>query len=258
MNEDELLPVIKDIEKFCKENKIFIFYGTMYDSDITIIEWNDNTKGDWKNYLSLAKSLNCQIVTLEVERNEIDTDEQAISNCFESLGKEDGVIFQQALKNVKNHDDEIVSITLSFFHEGICYQYEDYSDFLTDYVTVKHVLMESKEDNNVKGIRMTEEEIEKAARKILSNEKFLDCKKSQERMHVGRELAKNEGIDDVLLIETFTVARKAEQLYMQEIHPIKEEELKKKIRELKSKGMKKVEVRNKLGIGEAALNRHWY
>lgn len=46
MNKDELLPVIKDIEKFCKENKIFIFYGTMYDSDITSIEWNDNTKGD--------------------------------------------------------------------------------------------------------------------------------------------------------------------------------------------------------------------
>lgn len=105
---------------------------------------------------------------------------------------------------------------------------------------------------------MTEEEIEKAARKILSNEKFLDCKTSQERMHVGRELAKNEGIDDVLLIETFTVARKPEQLYMQEIHPIKEEELKKKIRELKSKGMKKIEVRNKLGIGQAALDRHWY
>jgi hypothetical protein len=72
------------------------------------------------------------------------------------------------------------------------------------------------------------------------------------------KLTKNDGIDDVFLIETFTVARKAEQLYMQEIHPIREEELKKKIRELKSKGMKKIEVKNKLGIGEAALNRHWY
>lgn len=70
---------------------------------------------------------------------------------MESLAKEDRVIFQEALKNVKNHDDEIVSITLSFFYEGICYQYEDYSDLLTDYVTVKHALMESKEDNNIKG-----------------------------------------------------------------------------------------------------------
>jgi hypothetical protein len=258
MHKDELLPVIKDIEKFCKENKIMVFYGTMYDSDITIIEWNDNTKGDWKNYLSLAKPLNCQIVTLEVERNEIDIDDQALSNCLESLDEEDRDVFEEALKNVKNHDDEIVSITLSFFHDGICYQYEDYSDLLMDYVTVKHALKESKEDNNVKRKRMSEEEIEKAARKILSNEKFLDCKTTQERMHVGRELAKNEGIDDVYLIEALTVARKAEQFYMQEIYPIREEELKNKIRELKSKGMKKIEVRNKLGIGEAALNRHWY
>lgn len=258
MDKDELLPLIKDIEKFCKENKLLIFYGTMYDSDITIIEWNDNTNGDWKNYLSLVKSLNCQIVTLEVERNEIDTDEQAISNCLESLEGEDRDIFQEALKNVKNHDDEIVSFTLSFFHNGICYQYEDYSDLLTDYVTIKHALRESKSDQDVKRKRMSEEEIEKAAQKILSNKKFLDGKTTQERMYIGRELAKHDGIDDVYLIETFTVARKAEQLYMQEIHPIKEEELKKKIQGLKSKGMKKIEVKNKLGIGQAALDRHWY
>lgn len=258
MNKDELLLVIKDIEKFCRENKLLIFYGTMYDSDITIIEWNDDTKGGWKNYLSLAKALNCQIVTIEVERNEIDTDQQAISNCLDSLEEEDKNVFWEALKNVKNRDNEIVSFTLSFFYNGVCYQYEDYADFLTDYVTVKHALKECKSDQEVKRDRMTEEEIEKGTRKILANEKFLDCKTTQERMHVGRELAKNDGIDDVYLIETFTVARKAEQLYMQEIHPTKEEELKKKIRELKSKGMKKIEVRNKLGIGEAALNRHWY
>jgi hypothetical protein len=258
MDQDELLPVIKDIEKFCKENKVFIFYGTMYDSDITIIEWNDDTKGGWKNYLSLVKALNCQIVTIEVERNEIDTDEQTTSNYFESLEEEDKEVFQEAVTNVKNHDNEIVSFTLSFFHNGVCYQYEDYADLLTDYVTVKHALEESKRDQDVKRKRMTEVEIEKAARKILANERFLDCKTTQERMHLGRELAKNDGIDDVYLIETFTVARKAEQLYMQEIHPIKEEELKKKIRELKSKGMKKIEVKNKLGIGQAALDRHWY
>jgi hypothetical protein len=258
MNKDELLPVIKDIEKFCRENKLLIFYGTMYDSDITIVEWNDNTKGDWKIYLNLAKSLNCQIVTIEVERNEIDTDEQAIFNCLESLEEEDRDIFQEALRNVKNSDGEIVSFTLSFFYNGICYQYGDCSDLYIDYVTVKHGLEESKADKDAKRKRLTEEEIGKAARRILTNEKFLACKTTQERMHVGRELAKNDGIDDVDFIETFKVARKADQLYMQEIHPIKEEELKKKIRELKSKGMKKIEVKNKLGIGQAALDRHWY
>ena len=233
----------------------------MYGSDITIIEWNDDTKGDWKNYLSLVNALNCQIVTLGVEKKEIDIDDQAIANYLDALEEKDKNVLEEALKNVKNNDHEIVLFTLSFFHNGICYQYQECSDLYLGYVTVTHAIhaiKESKEDNNVKRKRMSEEEIEKAARKILSNEKFLDCKTAQERIHVGMELIKNEGINDFDLNETFKVARRADQLYMQKIHPIREEELKKEIRELKLKGMKKIEVRNKLGIGEAALNRHWY
>jgi hypothetical protein len=108
----------------------------------------------------------------------------------------------------------------------------------------------------VKSRKITEEEIELAARNILKNDKFLQCQNTGDRIRLARELAKEAGVSDYAAC--YHISERAERLYMAEVHPIREKELKEKVQELKAKGMKKIEIRSKLAIGEAALNRHWY
>jgi hypothetical protein len=255
MHQSDLAITKKSIEKYCKENQVVIFYGLVEENGLTIVEWNDDTKGKWNDYLNVAKAINCKIVTLEVFRNKIDTEDEVISEYMDSLEKDDLEIFKEALASVKNNDNQIISLTLSFFHNGVSYKCEVYSDFATNYLTVSRVFDDENYDNEKK--RLSEEEIEQKARKILTNERFLECKTTPDRIRIARDLAREEVAEDQF-IETYKIGERTEQLYMREIHPKKEEELKKKIQELKLKGLRKVEVRSKLGIGEAALNKYWY
>jgi hypothetical protein len=227
-----------------------------------MVTWrnNLNEQADYKGYLKAFSKSSASILTVFTEINTISPDitiEEATKDIEEEDEKEN---IRQMYAIVQKGKDHVVYYKLYFFENGLCFEFQKSVDWLTDYRNMKEIFSDkifeiiSRTEENF--IAISESEKEKIARQIIIDEAYLKTKSVVERREIAIKAASDEGVDH--WYNQKLVAEKAEALYMTEIKPKLEEELKAKIKDLKDKGYTKVKIRGELGISQTTLDKLFY
>lgn len=266
MDKDTLQNILTSIKKWCKDNDISIFNGNVSDNAATQVTWEKTSDTDWETYIAVAKKSETKIIILDVIINDIDTEDEDIVDYRQTLIDEElQKEYEDALKVIKKKKGQVAFFTMSFFNNHVCYGYSHLSEWVEDYSIVCGAFSEENEEDdeyddnefsNLRPERLSEEKIEKLARKFISNEKYLAAKNPVQRNEIIETLLKQETIGNPL--NSWAVRRKAESIFETEIRPELDEEIRKKVLQLKSTGLKKIEIASKLNISSGMVNKFYY
>jgi len=251
---DKLRNRVIEIEKWCKDNEISIFYGDITDNAATEVSWTESKDTDWEKYLSILKRLNTKILILEIETNEVDVNDEVFLEYNEEI-KEGLQEYKNELKIVEKTNGQIASITLNFIQENVCYSYSLFADWYDEYVDILDLLdFDDEGENEIpESSKLNEERIEELAGKIASNEKYLKAKNRNQRNEILRNLLKQDNIEP---IDLYHISLKASTI-LDEIRAIDQKELHKKVLELKSQGLTKSAISSKLNIGRDIVTKYF-
>jgi hypothetical protein len=252
----EQQPLSKDlqaIEKFCAEQKIQIFYGSMDDSQSPDLCINSD-ENDWHPYLVALKAYDAKVLIISKEINDFEPDDDT-KEYQKSLSGEDLAEYQRAVKIATNTRGELVFFVLNFFVGNISYQYRKHATWIEQYALALECFDIDDEDTD-DGDRLPEPEIESLVRQVIAHPKYLKGEDRFERLRIGHSLAFIEDVSSPM--DRYLILKKAEDLFTEEVLPGLEEELNKKIKSLKDSGHTKVAVKSKLQLTDTILNKHWY
>lgn len=255
MKKDELRQILNEVEKWCSKNAVEIFYGETTKESVPEVSWVHSELHGWEKFLSVFQRTVQKILIIGIEENDLDTNDENIADYREQLETEETEEFDEALKITKENIGCLVRLTLSFFSGGVYYEFEKSATWDYEYY---EVLEASLNHQNIgeDGEAMSEQEVESKARAIVKADKYLKAKDRIERQSLCQTALRIESIDKPM--DVWKVAKRAEEIYLNEIKPELDEKLKREIQELKKKGSKKIEVKNKLGISDTVLNKFWY
>lgn len=256
MPKDALRPLLDQIDRWCRQNGIEPFYGELEEGEGPIIHWTRQEERDWEHFLKALSPSGSTPLIISATENDLDLEDEYITEYGDSLPEELKEEYRTALKEVKSTQGQLAYFTLTFFRGPACFQYIKRAPWFEEYVLVLEAYEQDEEDDPVQSDAMNPEQIEAWARKLIQDPKYQKAKDRVERGRIASVLFEQESVDHHA--DIFKILRRAESLFELEIQPTLEEELGRKVKELKGKGHKKVEVRAKLGISESTLNRHWY
>jgi|GEM_PF-5370420 len=254
---DELKSQLEEVKSFCKKNSISVFYGEPELEDYPKVQWDEDVEPGLTVFLETVKNLDQKLLILTTNLNNFEIDDEKVQEHLKPLESDEKASFRKSLDTVFKTEGMIVTYSLSFFREGVCYAYENSADWIYSLNEVMSAHREDEDEETYGGMeRINDSERDRLLQIIVQNNNFRQGKTRIDRSIIAEKLLKEEGYDNPN--QTYSIAREAETIYLKEIEPLIHEELKEKIQELKAKGFKKIEVRGKLGIGEAALNKFWY
>jgi hypothetical protein len=256
MHKDLLDGIIKEIEHYCQQNGISVFYGKIEENTLTEVKWTKQGTNDWQDYLSVLKNLGERVLTIEIVRNDLELDKEAIEEYENNLSAEEREEYMSALKSIIGTEGEVVTLSLSFFHGNVSYHLNEFTSWAEHYLKVLEYVVEDNEDDE-ENDGLSQEEVEELARIIVQDNKYLECKNGTQRARVAASFARENGAKSENM-DDFRIGQRAAEIYLSEVQPKIEQELKNKVQELKKRGYKKVEIRGRLALGETALNKYWY
>jgi hypothetical protein len=261
MEKDKLKDITDKAIKFLNENDIAVFFGSIDENILTEVSWTENKGINIDNFLATVKKTDAKIIVVDISYNDIDED---LSDFKESLEDEELIKeFEDAISIVRKTKGQIVDFTLSFFHNNVCYSYYDSAEWFDEYEIINDFICANDEEDEVppkrelQPERLGDDKIEELARKIISIEKYINAKNPLQRSEIADSFIKQENLGKDLY-NIYTIKRKAESLFETEIRPKQEEEIKKKVLELKSQNFKKVEIASKLNISSGMVNKFYY
>lgn len=274
MVKDNLLPVIEDINNWCKSNDIICFKGSSEEDFLMpYYNYNKESNDEWIDFLEISKKLKVNIIVIETVINNIKT---LYEDDFEIILEEEDLIpfLKNKYKNALEHNDEIAQIKLTFNYNDICYRFLINSEWYIDYQLALEVIENLDEvdsnspndyDNSIPlqeiyPKRLSEIEIEEYSRKIINYPEIINSKNKNHREDFTKRVLK-EILSDSFNESTnfyWPVIRRVEALFEIEIKPKIELNLKSKVLQLKKQGFKKVEIRSKLDISEGMVDRFFH
>jgi hypothetical protein len=256
MQKDALRQLLAQIEEHSRQKGIEPFYGEVEEGEGPKIRWTRQEEGDWEQFLKALARTDGTVLIVSTDENDLDYEEEYTVEHLEHLPQDVKEEYRDALNVLKKTKGQLAYFTLTFFQGLLCFQYTKYAPWYEAYALVLDGYDSEEDDTPIHSEGMNPEQIEECARKFIHDPKYQSAKDRMERSRIASAHFEKAGIVDHS--DSFKILRKAELLFVEEIQPILEQELGKKVKELKDKGHKKVEVRAKLGISQSTLNRHWY
>lgn len=277
--EDKLKKMLTSLEDLCSQSNSSIFYGEISKGNLVEISWKNNNNADWKKYLEVIQKVQPQIIIVEVDINDIELDNEKITNFKNKLDSDEQKEYAEALKVIKQTSQHVMHISVSFVLNEIHYKYSEFVDWYDEYIQILESLVDEdyddesvEKENNDSGHgrflmpqtkELSNEEIEMHARKITSNEKYLNARTIPIRDALAVSLLREDNITS--LMEIWKVKSAIDKIYETEIRPLqeeenrkKEEELKRNILALKKENLKKVEIASRLNVSVNAVNKFYY
>jgi hypothetical protein len=277
MENDKLISVIEEIQKWCKTNDIICFIGSTQDEPYIIYSYEKESNNEWSKFLQIAKKLNVNIIVLEKEINLLKT---LYDFVFEQIIEDVELDsrMKERYQNALAHDGEIALIKLTFHYNDICYKFSVTSDWYIDFHFASKEVEEPSDDeteednseNRTSSVvnpqnetiqrRLSEQEVEEFARKAIENKEFIKSKSRIQKQEIIKKMLK-ESLGEEYSESSYhywNVIRRAEEIFEMEIRPKLESEIKQKVLELKAQGLKKVEIRSKLDISQGMVDRFYH
>lgn len=256
MPKDELRDLTHQIEAYCKERRIATFYGTVEERDRPQVLWDREDSGDFQCYLGALHNSTARILTISTAVNELE--EELETSPLATWSPEEQKAYSEAVRVLHPLKGHLAYFTLTFFEAGVAYQYYKSAPWIEHYVTLLSFLdtEDQAKGEEVKEETLSLQQIERLARGVLVSPEYQAAPNRLERRSIAATQLQDLGVEDRSTIhQIFTTV---EALYEQEVQPALERVLKTQIQQLKQQGLKKVEVRSRLGLSERALNKHWY
>ena len=264
---DVLRGQLHEIESFCAENAIPLFYGAPFEvKTIDEVYWDDAQLSQWQKYLMVAKSIGPKIVHLDVTLNESPDEEEReeMARFKNTLSPDALVAFEESSKIVQQTTGFVSSITLTFYEEKVSYilswsaDWENHYNNLSPYTSS---LIEQDDTLNEQEIEKQEAELEarldEEAQKMLLRKDYLAASTENERRNVIlRALLQQYENREHL----FAIARKAEILYKAQVQSKIDEEITEKLNALRKANPKlsKAAAAGLLKMSDRQIGRYWY
>lgn len=255
LEKDQLKELLEKVENWCAQNIVSIFYGEIDDNKTTEVSWNQRGNSDWKSYLQVLKDTGSKVLVIEIEKNELNGLDDDRSNYLETLDEDEKKNYHSALATIKKTKGQIASLIFYFFVNNTCYQYYEFAEWMNKYNTISEAY-DFDDDDGIGNNNLSENEIDKIARKIVADKKYQEAKDRFSRRAISDTLILKDDIEN--LYDTISISRKAEEIFNEEIKPQIETAFREKVLNLKAKGLKKVEIASKLKITRDAVNKYYY
>lgn len=257
--------LLSTIEKDCKEHGITIFYGSVDESTYSPIHKLSNEGASWRAYLDVLRRLDCRVIAVTVDINDIGEYDDAIRALDQGIKEQ----YAGEISLVKKNAGKPLEVTVRFFHAFLQFEFSRKAEWHDDYWTVFHLLdddrgLDSDEEDDEEADQkfneyipkkeLPSEEIERIARLVVSKPLYQKARNNAERR---RSLDLVEEFGQVMSwADRSTIMSRAEEIFQLEIFPKQEEELKRKIVELRQQGLTKGQIQARLNITVNMLNRH--
>jgi hypothetical protein len=259
---DTLKNSVEKIVKFCNDNGISIFYGTVDENVSNEASWDESEINNLGKYLETIKKTETKIIILDIGINEIEEEDfESFEDSLKDNDDEELVKdFENSIKIVKDTNGYVFEFTISYFYHNVSYSLNTRADWFDHYEEMyDNIFSSDYEDPYEYDLnKLSDERVEEIARKILSDVNYLNSKNNQQRYQIAESIVKQEEHEEIDYRNMSYIRRKAEFIFENEIKPIQENELKNKILELKKKNLKKIEITSKLGITMATLNKYYF
>jgi hypothetical protein len=150
MATDQLLSRVAEIEAFCKQNGICLFYGHTTHEIGTYIEWDDEEPVDGlEQVLLTAKRAGIAIVHLERESNYLIIDEKRLQESLSYQDdEEERASILKDVEEVRRREGQLLRLTLSFFYQGGCYTASKKADWAPVYEGIDELLYGNADDED--------------------------------------------------------------------------------------------------------------
>jgi hypothetical protein len=258
MEKDSLRDLLAQIEAHCHKHQIATFYASPDEYNSPLVLWDREDDKDWQRYLAALQKSPTPILII-TDLGELQ-EEDLESSVYAALKPEDQKACSEALQELKEVKGHLTGFILTFFAAGVAYQYLHDAPWIDHYHTLlSHQEPAGEEQQSgieEKGAPLGSEQIDQVARKVLSSPQYISAPNRLQKRATVATLLQDQGIVERTTI--LSIVNRVEALYQQEVQPSLEKELKAKIRQFKQQGLKKVEIRTRLGISERALDKHWY
>ena len=140
----QFLERITQIEKFCKENSMALFYGHTLDEWSTTIEWDEKHAEDGTGQLlKIAKIAGTTVLHLQRVYNDIEINEETLEEILSYLDEdeeEERTEILQQVALVRQTKGHLISYTLSFFYQGGCYSCTEKAELEPAYSAVEELV----------------------------------------------------------------------------------------------------------------------
>lgn len=261
MSKDLLPETLSLIEKWCNANGVFVFYGSVEKTFFTKVSWDVKFMNDWEKFLQFIKITSTPILIVDIITNNLDINDENIKDYREGLEDDELNDFEKSIKVVKKNQGFIAYYELSFISDNVCYSYTHLTDWVDDFLIIQSVIendeneIDSKTPRLPKPIKLVDEQVESIARKVTSDEKYLNANTPLVRSEIAKMIIEQEGITD--FFNKYNVRRRVELIYETEIRPTLEKKIRENVLDLKLKGFKKVQIASKLGISSGMVDKFY-
>lgn len=266
--EDTLVSLIEEIKTFCHENGLGLFKSDYIDDDTFAITWEGNHRGDIQDFLAAFKASGSQMLhfeTSKLERATVVSFEWVYNKASEFMKEE----LKESMELLRKRVDYLLDMTLLFYYDGARYEFTINADWYDHYDALLDVSEDGQEEEDEDsegtvqqkpGLTSIEEKIESLAKEIFEKEGYREQQRSIGRFNYVRLHLWNQ--DEILQQQSFKIAKRAEQLYQEEVQAKIDEQILERLREMKRKNPKlfKSEAAAILEVSmkNQKFNKYWY
>ncbi|MCA1965822.1 MAG: hypothetical protein LDL23_04140 [Flavobacterium sp.] len=250
----ELERIVEDIKDFCDKENIVFFNAENLDLKSDIIEFELGLSH--RDFLIILKKLNIKILIIQTELNEINL-------LINNVEDKNIIKYDDDIRNLKLHNNEISLISLYFKFEGVYYLlklesdwnqiYENFISQLSDSISDSYIESLEEVKNNDKGI------VNKIITFLESDSNYHNLKRKELRFSYIEKYLENEKFPkEFVLKNKGLILRESEVLYNTIIKDKIDKELGVRIKELKKEGMKRGSIVSELGISYGTVNKFYF
>ncbi len=276
MYTDHLRETLHQIEQHCTEKRIPLFYGWVDVKTKRTVVWEPEGQEDWKAFLSLLEVLGTKMVHVQTVANDVlNAEEKEIIQSYgQTLENQDYADWRASYTIVEETQGFISDVTLTFFHEGLAYQWsaslewDEHQERIwpkphSNALSEEEMEAQFEEDSRQVAIEMEEQQAKKeqameaAAERFLTNEMYLASPKVNDRRGFVVHTLWDEYSDRQ---DLFRIAAKAEERFKVEVLAKQEAEIVEKLKELRAKNPKltKTVAAGIVKVTDREINRYWY
>lgn len=238
-----------ELVSFLKNEGFVVFYGSYLSGkeESSSVYWDNEVEQDYKQFLRVAKDQGIKTIYIST----ITFEESDIEECLGDLSEEEDineetVQTRKKLERFRNKIGELCQLYIFFLKDGIPHFFVKSADWYEEFNELAKTIESLEEKYEEEIEEPSEEEIEQYAKKLAYDPGFQKATKNVTRDFVVRKMFGDELYKKN--IRTSEVINGALAIYELEIKPKIESEQKKKILELKGKGLTNIEIAGKLGL----------
>lgn len=190
-------------------------------------------------------------------------------DCYEShtgwlIENDDN--YEEHLSLLERYSHNIVSLEIGFIYEGIYLFTLQSAQWHDDFEDIGKILLKIDTDIDDKELsenqlpQIPKDEMDNFAKEMAFNDEYIKGTNMMYRNDFVSRKAEIYFTEKQYLLDWATksmLSTKTENIFMEEVKPKREEELKIKIGELKKQGLKKVQIASKLNISIGTVNKFW-